>query len=234
MAEALGTSSVLQLAMAHQLDAIGYEKREESRSLEQFNEELNTWAQTTRAAFPDLVLDVLALRQPSAAFTITNTCGRFLEGLEVEVHIEGSVIQHPKKSAEDIVDSLAERPRKWGPWRQPRLNPFDLGGYVPVPFHGGVRVPRPNSTNFRNSGSVTAVLRCRELRPRRNHAFNTEDDHRDIALLTSDLDLSTARITITATARGVHDTYVAEFMHPVSESVDATNAMTRLVTAHSV
>lgn len=235
--QSLFGSPLMEQAMAYKvglnsrLDDLVFETHEETRSEEEFQQELEEWAHQLREAGPDNVRNILALRQPPATFTITNTCGRFLEDLEVEVHIEGPVTQHSKLSEEDILKDLPRRPRKWGPWKQRRANFPDIAGPIFPASYGTGRplLPRPNSTDFRNSGSVTAVLRCKELRPRREHTFSDADDHHDVVFLTPDLNLSTARVTITATARGVDDAHVTEFSHPVTETVDATETIARLL-----
>lgn len=194
----------------------------EDRTEEQFREELEEWADQVRSAFPDLMLDVLAWRQPAASFAVTNTCGRFLEGLELEVHIDGPVIQHAKPdSLRDLTDRLPRRPRNWGPWTEqlPRYESLVSGSIL----NRTISAPRPNSTNFRNSGSVTALLHCDELRPGKTHTFNSaDDDHTDTVLLTTDAVLANTRVTVKATARGIDDEYVVEFIQPINELVDLT------------
>jgi hypothetical protein len=205
-------------------------RHEETRTEEEYLQEIEGWAASVQRDFPNLVLDVLALSRPIATFTVTNTCGRFLEDLEVEVHIDGDVIQHPKPyDANYLHERLPRRPRKLGPWFEPR---FDARNFVPASnFARPMPPPRPNSTDFRNSGSVTATLSCDALRPGRSHTFTDDDDHRDIVLLTNNLDMSSARITVTATARGIDDAYVTEFTHPVSAPVDLTDKLEAVVHA---
>jgi hypothetical protein len=152
--------------------------------------------------------------------------GRFLEDLEVVVHIEGPVIQHPKPfTRESVLDRLPDRPRKWGPWKEKYR---DFSNYVQVP-PVQARPASPNSTSFRNSGSVDAVLQCKDLRPWSSHTFTEEDSHRDLVLLTSDLDLTAAHITATATARGIHNRWHTEFIHPIAPQLDLTEKIRQLL-----
>lgn len=222
--EALNRSP--QLEALRSLDT----RHEETRAKEEFWQELEGWTDQVRNCFPDLVLDVLAVSQPVAVFTVTNTCGRFLEDLEIEVHIEGDVIQHPKPfEVDDIDDRLPHRPRKWGPWFTPRFNNTN---FIPAASYSRpLATSRSNSTDFRNSGSVTATLSCDALRPGRSHTFTDDDDHRDVVLLTSNQDMPSARITITATARGIDDAYTTTFNQPVSATVDLTKKLEAVIHA---
>jgi len=194
---------------------------EEDRTEEKFRAEIAGWLDAIRNAFPGVVRDLIAIAVPAARFTVHNRTGRFLEDLEVELHIEGPVIQHPKPfSKGSIMERLPMRPRDWGPWTEKR---FDYGRVAQLSPSTYNRPPaKPNTTSFHNSGSVTATLRCKELRPWRSHTFTEADDHDDLVLLTQDLDLSAVRITATATARGIDTASVTEFTHPVAAEVDVT------------
>lgn len=227
------SSIIDSLSRSPQLEALRSldVRHEETRTKDEFWQELEEWTAAVRRDFPNFVLDVLAFRQPVAVFTVINTCGRFLEDLEVEVHIGGDVVQHPKPyNIDHLFDRLPRRPRKWGPWYTPR---FDNRNFVQTSaYTRPVPIPRPNSTDFRNSGSVTATLTCDNLRPDKSHTFTDDDDHRDVVLLTSDLDMASARITVTATARGIDDAYTTSFSHPVSATVDLTERLKAVVQTH--
>lgn len=204
---------------------------EEKRSREEFHQEIGNWAAKVRQQLPELAERLVAYRQPSAQFTLTNTCGRFLTDLEVEVHIEGDVFQQPKPEGdEDIASWLPKRPRKWGPWES---LPFNYGRMMPAisSLNASFRAQRPNSTDFSNSGSVTAILTCRELRPGRSHTFTDDDDHEDIALLARNLDMTTARIAITATARGIDDAYTSELIQPITPAGDLSAVLEAFIEA---
>jgi hypothetical protein len=203
-------------------------RHEEDRTKEEFREELAVWIEKVRTDFPTVVLDLLAGRLPVARFTVTNTCGRFLEDLEVVVHIDGPVIQHPKPGrSNDLADRLPRRPRRWGPWTERR---WDASSFAQLPaMQRPPLPPRPNGSSFRNSGSVTVHLSCAELRPGRSHTFTEEDDHTDVVLLTTDLDLASTRITATATARGIDDTCDIEFTHPVAAALDYTEPVRKFL-----
>ena len=204
------------------------QRHEETRTKEEFRAELEAWTEKVRQAFPDFAHDVLAYRQPAALFEVTNTCGRFLEDLEVEVHIAGDVIQHPKPSdVTDVFTQLPRHPRKWGPWFTQRPG---LTNWIPASnFPSVPRFPRPNSTDFHNSGSVTATLTLAELRPGRSHTFTDVDNHDDIVLLTRDLDMNSATVTVRATARGIDDEYRTAFAQPVTTTLDLTDHLKNLL-----
>lgn len=204
------------------------ERHEETRTKEEFRAELDAWAEKIHEALPEFARDVLSYRQPAALFEVTNTCGRFLEDLEVEVHIAGEVTQHPKATdATEVLAQLTRHPRQWGTWFTQRSG---LTNWIPATsFPSLPRTPRPNSTEFRNSGSVTATLTLAELRPGKSHPFTDDDDHNDIVLLTRDLDMNNATITVTATARGIHDQYKSAFAHPVTTTVDLTDSLKNLL-----
>lgn len=208
-------------------------RHEEKRTKEEFREEVARWAAAVRQQIPGVAKQLVAYRQPAAQFTITNTCGRYLEDLEVVVHIEGDVFQHPKPEADDdIANWLPGRPRTWGPWVSP---PFDysrvLAASMPSSLNTAFRSPPPNSSDFRNSGSVDAILRCRELRPGRSHTFTDDDDHEDIALLTTNIDMTTARIAVTATARTIDASHTTELIQPIKRAGDITPMLVGFIEA---
>jgi hypothetical protein len=75
---------------------------------------------------------------------------RFLEDLEVEVHIEGPVIQHAKPFDEpSMMERLPHRPRQWGPWIEKRPDYSSLLQFNPLTYN---RLAKPDATSFRNSG----------------------------------------------------------------------------------
>lgn len=208
-------------------------RHEENRTEDEFRAEVDDWEGRVRDSFDGLVLDLLALWLPPASFAITNTCGRFLEGLELKVHIEGPVIQHARPyspKAHELAKQLPKRPRAWGPWDQP---PIDYARMM-IParnlYTPPVSAPRPNHTDFRNGGSVTAMLHCAELRPGRTHTFTSDkDSHSEIVLLTTDQSLASTRITVSATARGIDDEHVTEFMQPIVGLVDVTTKIHQVI-----
>jgi hypothetical protein len=225
-AMALGTS-----AMAEQYRPLmeKLEKRhEEDRTEKEFRAEIAEWLDAIRNASQEVVRDVIAITQPPARFTVQNQRGRFLEDIEVEMNIEGPVIQHARPYSEgSIVERLPTRPRDWGPWTEKR---FDYGSLTQISPSIYNRPAKPNATSFRNSGSVIATLSCKELRPWKSHTFTEADDHDDLVLLTQDLDLRAARITATATARGIDTNCVTEFTHPAADPVDVTAQVLEFLT----
>ena len=72
------------------------QRHEEDRTEAEFLAQVEKWMDDCREAFPDVVRDLVAFTWPSAQFTVRNLRGRFLADVEVVVHIEGPVIQHPK------------------------------------------------------------------------------------------------------------------------------------------
>jgi len=203
-------------------------RHQEDRSEEEFRAEVDDWLEDVRGAFEEVGRDMIAITKPPAKFTVHNHRGRFLEDVEVEVHIDGPVIQHPKPLSErSISDRLPNRPRDWGPWNS---NPIDYSSLTQINPSIYNRPAKSNATNFRNSGSVTATLSLQELRPWKSHTFTEADDHDDLVLLTQDLDLSAVRITATATARGIDTNCVTEFSHPVAAPVDVTPQVLKFLT----
>jgi hypothetical protein len=203
-------------------------RHEESRTEAEFRHEVEQWLNRVRMVFPDVVRELMAFTLPPATFTVRNLRGRFLEDLEVEVHIEGPVTQHPKPVNEwSIFELLPTRPRTWGPWTEKRPDYSRLVQFQPPSYVGPAN---PNSTSFRNSGSVTAVLHCKELRPEKSHTFTESDSHTDVVLLTSDLDLTSVPITATATARGINTSCKIEFTHPVAAPIDVTEQVRDFLT----
>jgi hypothetical protein len=229
VAEAIGLSTAAMAERTRPLMDRFETRHEEDRSEEEFRAEADHWLEAVRGAFPEVVRDLIAFIRPPAAPTLRNFGARFLEDLEVEVHIEGPVIQHERPFDErSIMDRLPYRPRQWGPWIEKRP---DYSSFVPVnPLRTYSRPAQPNTTSFRNSGSVTATLRCKELRPFRSHTFGDHDDHTDVVLLATDLDLSAVHITATATARGIDSRCVTEFTHPVAAPIDVTEQIRDFLT----
>jgi hypothetical protein len=202
-------------------------RHQEDRSEEEFRAEVDDWLENVRGAFEEVVRDLIAITKPPVKFTVHNHRGRFLEDVEVEVHIDGPVIQHPKPLSErSISDRLPSRPRDWGPWNS---NPIDYGSLTQINPSIYNRPAKPNATNFRNSGSVTATLSLQELRPWRSHTFTEADDHDDLVLLTQDLDLTAVRVTATATARSIDSNCVTEFTQPVAAPVDVTEMVRKFL-----
>lgn len=194
------------------------EVHEEKRTEAQFRQQIEDWMESVRRQVPEFVRNVVAYMQPSAEFTLTNTCGLFLEDVEAELHIEGEVFSHPTPGDHDNTNSwLPRRPREWGPRESPRFS-FRTPDLPSLVDPSGIG---PNSTEFHNSGSVTARLTCQQLRPGRAHTF-AEDDGQDVTLLTTDLAAKTARITYAVTARGIHDTHIGEIILSIKPTGDLT------------
>lgn len=194
------------------------EVHQENRTEDEFRQQVDEWADSVRRQLPDFARRVAAYMQPSAEFTIHNACGLFLEDVELEVHIEGSVFYQPTPADTDNTnDWLPRRPRKWGPWeierfahQMPRIPSLDLPSAV-----------GPNSIEFHNSGSVSASLTCKQLRPDRTVPFG-EDDGQIVTLLTTDPTVKSARVMYTVTARGIHDAPTKEIVIPVTPRGDIT------------
>lgn len=212
------TNTLKDQLAAMRLPVSNVEVHEEKRTEDQFRQQIADWAERVRRQIPEFARHVVAYQQPSAEFTIINTCGLFLEDVEVDLHIEGNVFHHPKPGDDDDTNQwLPKRPRRWGRWTTPRF-----GYNIPrMPAIGPLSGIGPNSTEFHNSGSVTARLTCQQLRPRRTLTF-TEDDGEVITLLTTDLSATTARITYTVTARGLHDTHTGEIIQAIKPAGDVT------------
>lgn len=213
-----GQSSFLNTIM-------GSIEHDENRTEEQFRQQVEEWANEVRVAVPEFVSRFVARSQPAVELTLINTCGFFLEDVEVEVHIEGAVSYLAKpQPQEDLDEWLPRRPRPWGPWEQqvnllPNVNINHLAGLDYSPGSFG-----PNSIDLHNSGSVTAILSCRELRPDRFYTFD-EDDHPAFTLQTTNPAITSVRIAYSVTARGIHDTHEGELSLPIIAAGDQTAAL---------
>lgn len=197
---------------------------EEDRTEDQFRAEVETWAEEVRRQLPYVARQVASYLQPAAEFTLTNRCGRFLENVEADVHIEGDVVHHTKPGDhDDINEWLPLPPRPWGPWETPR---FQLTTpHLPIPnIKSGIFTGY--DITIRNSGSVSVTLSCAELRPDKSYTFD-EDDVPPFALLTT-TDLTNARITYKVTARGIDDIHTEEILHPVQPAGDITPRLLHL------
>lgn len=191
-------------------------RREETRSEEEFRVELDAWRENCRRELPLLFQDAAALARPPATFTITNTCGRFLEDVEMNVHIDGKVWAWdvPFNDAQPAT-RVPSPPRRWGPWNE---SPISLPRFAPNVPNLSPGLPRGgNWASFRNGGSVDVTLHCFELRPGATVEFDE-----DTAFICTDRNLEHTRITISATARGVHEQFKTEFIQPIASAQDLT------------
>lgn len=202
--------------------------REEQRTENEYRQQIKDWADSVRRQTPEFARNVVAYMQPSAEFTLTNSCGLFLEDVEAELHIEGEVFSHPTPGDHDNTDSwLPRRPREWGPWESPSF----VRTIAQDSWRRSTAPVGPNSTTFSNSGSVTARLACQQLRPGRAHTF-TDDDGQAITLLTTNLAATTTRITYAVTARGIHDTHAGELTLGIKPAGDITAMLQKFVESY--
>lgn len=198
-------------------------RHEETRSADEFRAEVQAWRAECRGQFPVLMEDVAALNHPRVTFTITNTCGRFLEDVEINIHIDGEVwAWDVPLNDEEPMSNLPRPPREWGPWQE---SPIDFPIFHPyVPALSGLTAPGGNRATFTNGGSVDVKLHCEELRPEA-----TIDITEDVVLMCTDLALDQARVTVSATARGVHASFTDDFTQPISAAADVTADMASLL-----
>lgn len=228
--EALAAAATVRDAMPRLTfgDMITGACRRETRSPKQFRDELEDWRLRCREGLALMFQDIAATRCAASVLTVTNTCGRFLEDLEIEVHIEGTIWSCDRPDGEESVAARVPKPpRKWGPFREPLIN---LSSYSSFPLASPslfARVPHPrgNSASFRNAGSVDVTLRCPELRPGATVTIRRED----IALICTDPDLAQTHVTYTATARGVHEQHKGEFSQPIVVIGDLTPRLAEIL-----
>lgn len=198
--------------------------REEKRSADEFRAELDAWREKCRKRLPLLFQNTAALAQPQAKFTITNTCGQFLEDVEINVHIEGNIwgCDVPFNGAQPM-GRVPNPPRPWGPWTESPVGSSIRA--LRAPMSSQVTPKRSNRASFRNGGSVDVTLNCAELRP--GARVELEDG---IAFVCIDQALEHTRVTVSATARGVHELFKTEFTQPISAAKDLTANMASFLT----
>lgn len=191
----------------------------ESRTEDEYEAQIVSWEENTRAAWPSYLDELAAHLFAGAAFEISNGADVVLTDLEVNVHLEGSVDglewASPDADARSI-GSLPKPPRPWGPrnrFPEPGFRAMDYFAAIPS---GLVSTPQ---VTFRNSGSVSIDIHVGDLRPRK--VFETDDD--DLVLVVRDYEMAAIRGTWQATVRDRDEVFEGELVVPVEAPRDLTD-----------
>ena len=198
----------------------GVGHRDESRTVQQYEEQIASWAAECRASWSLALEAVAATITPTITISVTNRTRSFLEDVALEIHLEGPVRGLEPVEPEDFEpDSLLPSPpRAWGPWVDySSIIPSGLSTYIPP-------MPSlPSSISFRNDGSVTVNVDVGDLRPL--HTYRTDDD---LVLVVDDENRTELNGTWKITARGHNAVYEGNLVMPV-ETQDITTRMERLL-----
>lgn len=205
----------------------------EDRDPDSYRADVQGYLDTIRATVPEIFAEIVALTQPGAVIPVANNTDRFLEDVEVRIHVAGPV-DAVESSEFDLRGLLSHRlpdpVRPWGPRPNPAHDRLSrvvtpqqyVRAAAPTPY-----VPGPNTASFHTTGSVDAVLTLQTLRPRARHTFDSKVGQGTVLMVT-DPELTQAEVTVEVTAQGIHGICRQIFTHPVSEPVDLT---TELLTA---
>lgn len=141
----------------------------EDRTRDAYELAIKRWTAAVQGAWGKAVDDLVACSAPAVRIRVTNRNQTFLTGLELKVHLEGSVRGlerqniHGRLRRSDL--GLPEAPRTWGPREQESFRGTIIfpSNLLPAPVRSE---SRQASLDWKNSGSVDITIRIPELRPR--------------------------------------------------------------------
>ncbi|WP_433013866.1 AlbA family DNA-binding domain-containing protein [Kribbella sp. CA-294648] len=199
----------------------------EDRTLEEYTEQIEQWAQNIRDSWDGMVDAYASVILPGSQIRVRNASQAFLENLEIEIHLEGPVeaterpyVDSVNPTEVDPTDLLPSPPREWGPRSKfpaaYALHP-NLPGYTVRPAAGSA------SVSFRNGGSVDFLVRLDQLRPERT--IEIEDDEFTLVLTEPISGSLTGHWT--ATAQGYHEVFAGTLDVTVGEEIDLTPRIRR-------
>lgn len=125
----------------------------EDRDADRYKEDVRGYVEQVRTTIPVILAEIVALAQPGSTITVINNTNRYLEDVEVKIHIAGPVAA-TTSTAFDLQgllrDKLPAPIRPWGPRPNPArdlLRPqLSLGHYTSPAAaapHRSSRVRRP-------------------------------------------------------------------------------------------
>lgn len=203
----------------------------EDRDVDSYRADVRGHCAKIRTVVPTIFDEIVALTQAAASITVANNTDRYLEDVEVKIHVAGSV-EAASSSEFDLRGLLRHRlpdPTRPGPWG-PRpnsahdlLRPIRPERFI-SPAAPPPSVPGPNTASFRTTGSVDAVLTLQTLRPSASHTFDSGVGEGTVLMVT-DRRLTETEITVEVTAKGIDGICRQTLTHPVSEPVDLTTSL---------
>lgn len=192
----------------------------EDRTEEQYRAEIDSWEAEVRAAWHPAIDSFLGRVLPSMAIQLKNHSDRYLQDLQLKIHLEGEVTGIAFLDRDDELPSrwslgLPAGPRPWGPRPNPALDfrakPYynhRLQPYVP---------PVASNLGWSNSGSIDLTLRAGDLRPRATETFDEEEL---VLLIWADAPLESIHGTWEITARGYDHVFDGSLTAGLAEPMD--------------
>ena len=190
----------------------------ESRSPEQYQQQLEGWIADVRIAWPAGLDGEIARVLDCTAFDIVNESDLYLNDVQLNIHLEGAVqsLEWADDTDLGIEDLLPHPPRRWGPVPRPGIQigmgrSFDMARSISMPS-------LPSPTTFRNSGSVDIDIDLGDLRPRQRWSTGEEE----MVLFLRTTGVTEIHGTWTMTARDHHRVFTGTLTVPVAEPLDIT------------
>ena len=185
-------------------------RKDENRTGEEYEGQIEAWSAKVIAAKESTVDRALGIVSPRNFVIVRNQSKRFLEDVEVNIHLDGEVRAVAVLSqSDDPREDVPRMPRPWGPWEQDPLAGFNN---IALPARAMPINYPSNTVEFRNGGSVTLTFTVGDLRPL--ESYETDDDEFTLVLLEGgDEELVYGRWTVTA--RGMHDVFQGEIQVPI-------------------
>ncbi|TKG61508.1 hypothetical protein [Prauserella endophytica] len=215
----VAAAAALQLTAAA---AVGFERVAEDRSPGEYWQEIEDWAEETRASWPRMLDNITAVRGQSFV-RVENLSQVFVEDVEVTLHLEGEVKALKPVSPDDfnVSEQLPEPPRRWGPSTQiPRWRRGLTGGSG-LSLRKALNLARGMDVTFKE-GSTTLTLRIDAVRPEATY----ETHGGEFVLAVENPGMGEIRGTWRLTARGHHGVYEGELSVPV-RGLDVEAALRR-------
>lgn len=193
----------------------------EDRSEDEYRAEIDEWEEAFRAAWPSAVERLLGRVLSPVVIRLENRSNRYLEELQVTIHLEGAVRGIEFDGYDDDLPSIAalhlpQPPRSWGPRPDPSMS-FNRA----VPAFSAYSPPissLPSRLGWSNSGSVDLTLEAGDLRPKARETF---DEQEVVLVLWTHQDPAPVNGTWQITARGHHHVFTGDLEVSLSEPTDA-------------
>lgn len=194
----------------------------EDRTEEEYRAEIDDWEEAFRAAWPSAVEQLLGEVLAPMVLHLENRTDKFLEDLQVKIHLEGEVKGLNFEGYEGYLPTAAtlglpSPPRPWGPRTRPGLTIGQPPVYSSAQPHFAPALP--SRMEWSNSGSVAVTLDAGDLRPLANQTF---DERQLVLVLWAHKNCAPVRGTWQITARGYHHVFTGDLDVGLGEATDAT------------
>lgn len=209
-------------AELERLSALTALSKPETRTEDEYREQVEEYLDDCRSDFPVLVDRLIGALAEPVAVVVTNRNERFLSSVEVTLHVEGDIDAIESEELEDVsyADIFRSAPRKWGPTM------IDVGvGQVALSAYNFPmlqRDPRPSKpsswSDFKNGGSIDGRVGFKEIRPRHEVQEKTRK-----CFVIRDKEMTNVRVTWTATVEDVHEVFEGSFDVPAAPAIDITD-----------